>query len=275
MRSMARTSVGIIARQCAPAERPPPAGHDGRMGTIAITGSASGMGAATRARLQADGHTVIGVDLHGADIEADPLEETAQSLRDGGADVFAVTADVSRAADVERIGEAAIDVFGALHVACNNAGVGTGGPTWEIDLSVWEWVLGVNLMGVTGERVARLKPDARIAQLTTSAAQTYEQLHQQLGGELYHDRRQDEVTIGRILDTREPFHEDVAARLRAQWGAAIRAAFPDQPQAVQRILAAQHVREWRLLDSGRVRDVEPRRLIALAEEFLAPPHAPA
>ncbi len=65
------------------------------------------------------------------------------------------------------------------------------------------------------------------------------------------------------------------AAMRAQWRAAIRAAFPDQPQAVQRILAAQHVREWRLLDSGRVRDVEPRRLIALAEEFLAPPHAPA
>ncbi|HMQ28212.1 MAG TPA: hypothetical protein PKA98_19640, partial [Acidimicrobiales bacterium] len=41
------------------------------MGTIAITGSASGMGAATTARLRADGHTVIGVDLHDADVEAD------------------------------------------------------------------------------------------------------------------------------------------------------------------------------------------------------------
>lgn len=41
------------------------------MGTIAITGSASGMGAATRVRLQADGHDVVGVDLHDADIEAD------------------------------------------------------------------------------------------------------------------------------------------------------------------------------------------------------------
>ncbi|MCB1003545.1 MAG: hypothetical protein KDB35_05100, partial [Acidimicrobiales bacterium] len=41
------------------------------MGTIAITGSASGMGAATSARLRADGHTVIGVDLRDADVEAD------------------------------------------------------------------------------------------------------------------------------------------------------------------------------------------------------------
>ena len=41
------------------------------MGTIAITGSSSGIGAATAKRLRADGHTVIGVDLRGADIEAD------------------------------------------------------------------------------------------------------------------------------------------------------------------------------------------------------------
>jgi NAD(P)-dependent dehydrogenase (short-subunit alcohol dehydrogenase family) len=41
------------------------------MGTIAITGAGSGIGAATTARLRADGHTVIGVDLRGADIEAD------------------------------------------------------------------------------------------------------------------------------------------------------------------------------------------------------------
>ena len=41
------------------------------MGTVAITGAGSGIGAATAARLRADGHTVIGVDLRGADIEAD------------------------------------------------------------------------------------------------------------------------------------------------------------------------------------------------------------
>lgn len=41
------------------------------MGTICITGSASGMGAATAARLRADGHTVIGVDVRDADIVAD------------------------------------------------------------------------------------------------------------------------------------------------------------------------------------------------------------
>ena len=45
------------------------------MGTIVVTGSGSGIGAATAARLRADGHTVIGVDLRGAEIEADGAVE--------------------------------------------------------------------------------------------------------------------------------------------------------------------------------------------------------
>ena len=108
-----------------------------------VTGGASGIG-----RAMAQAFVAKGMKVVLADIEPGPLEETAQALRHDGGDVFAVTADVSRAADVERIGEAAIDVFGALHVACNNAGVGGGGATWDVDLSTWEWVLGVNLMGV-------------------------------------------------------------------------------------------------------------------------------
>lgn len=114
---------------------------DGKVAVI--TGGASGIG-----RAMADAFAAAGMRLVIADIEARPLESAAEELRDSGADVFAVTADVSRASDVERIGEAAIDVFGALHVACNNAGVGVGGLTWEADLETWEWVLGVNLMGV-------------------------------------------------------------------------------------------------------------------------------
>jgi len=45
--------------------------YRGRMGVIVVTGAASGIGAATRARLEEDGHQVIGVDLRGAEIIAD------------------------------------------------------------------------------------------------------------------------------------------------------------------------------------------------------------
>ena len=89
-----------------------------------------------------------GMRLVLADIESDPLELAAGELRDAGADVFAVTADVSVASEVDRIADAAMDVFGAVHVACNNAGVAAGGLSWEIDLEDWRWVLGVNLFGV-------------------------------------------------------------------------------------------------------------------------------
>jgi NAD(P)-dependent dehydrogenase (short-subunit alcohol dehydrogenase family) len=108
-----------------------------------VTGAASGIG-----RALSDAFAGLGMKLVLADIEPAPLEAAAEELRAAGADVFAVTADVSRYADVERIGTAAMDVFGALHVACNNAGVGGGGLTWEVDMETWQWVLGVNLWGV-------------------------------------------------------------------------------------------------------------------------------
>jgi NAD(P)-dependent dehydrogenase (short-subunit alcohol dehydrogenase family) len=108
-----------------------------------VTGAASGIG-----RALADAFAAKGMHLVLADVESGPLEVAAAELRAGGADVFAVTADVSRIADVERIGTAAMDVFGGLHVACNNAGVGGGGLTWEVDLETWQWILGVNLFGV-------------------------------------------------------------------------------------------------------------------------------
>jgi NAD(P)-dependent dehydrogenase (short-subunit alcohol dehydrogenase family) len=56
------------------------------MGTYAVTGSASGMGAAVAARLLGSGHTVIGVDIRGADIIADLSTPTGR--RGAAADVL-------------------------------------------------------------------------------------------------------------------------------------------------------------------------------------------
>ena len=108
-----------------------------------VTGAASGIGKAL-----ASAFADVGMKIVLADVEAAALEVAAEELRSNGADVFAVTADVAQAADVDRIGAAAMDVFGALHVACNNAGVSGGGLSWEIDLETWRWILDVDLWGV-------------------------------------------------------------------------------------------------------------------------------
>jgi NAD(P)-dependent dehydrogenase (short-subunit alcohol dehydrogenase family) len=61
--------------------------------------------------------------------------------------VLAQVADVSSADSVQALADAALARFGAVHVVCNNAGVVTAGPTHELSLQDWEWVLGVNLWG--------------------------------------------------------------------------------------------------------------------------------
>jgi NAD(P)-dependent dehydrogenase (short-subunit alcohol dehydrogenase family) len=56
--------------------------------------------------------------------------------------------DVSDAAQVEAMGTATLRRFGVPHLVFNNAGVGAGGLIWENTLKDWQWVLGVNIMGV-------------------------------------------------------------------------------------------------------------------------------
>ena len=61
--------------------------------------------------------------------------------------MLGVPADVSDAADVDAVRDRALETFGAVHVVCNNAGVGGGGIV-DAPLELWDWVLGVNLFGV-------------------------------------------------------------------------------------------------------------------------------
>ncbi len=115
---------------------------DGKVAVV--TGAASGIG-----RGMAEAFAAQGMRVVLADVESAALESTAQDLRAGGARVQAVWTDVSRAEQVEALARQAFDAFGAVHVLCNNAGVATGGvPTWESTLDDWQWILGVNLMGV-------------------------------------------------------------------------------------------------------------------------------
>jgi NAD(P)-dependent dehydrogenase (short-subunit alcohol dehydrogenase family) len=70
------------------------------------------------------------------------------AMTKAGAQGLAVRTDVAKAEDVEQLARQATERFGAVHVLCNNAGVGVGGPAWELSRADWEWILGVNLWGV-------------------------------------------------------------------------------------------------------------------------------
>jgi NAD(P)-dependent dehydrogenase (short-subunit alcohol dehydrogenase family) len=108
-----------------------------------VTGAASGIGRALANAFAAEGmHVVM------ADIEAEPLAIAAKEVGSGGTRVLAVRTDVSKGDDVDMLATRALEEFGAVHVVCNNAGVGSGGTMWELTERDWQWTLGVNLWGV-------------------------------------------------------------------------------------------------------------------------------
>ncbi len=108
-----------------------------------VTGGASGIGLGLASAFAAEGMKLVL-----ADIEAPALDAAVAKLTAAGAEVIGVRTDVSDAAQVQSLADTAVERFGAVHVLCNNAGVGGGGLSWEAPLDTWEWVLGVNLWGV-------------------------------------------------------------------------------------------------------------------------------
>ncbi len=107
-----------------------------------VTGAASGMG-----RAMADTFAAAGMKVVLADIEETPLNDAAAEVRAAGAEAIAVRADVSQLAQIEALAEAAVEQFGAVHVLCNNAGVGIPGPVGDMSLEDWRWTLDINLWG--------------------------------------------------------------------------------------------------------------------------------
>lgn len=111
--------------------------------TAVITGGASGIGRAMGELFLARGMNVVL-----GDIERNALDATVAALAAGGGRCIGVVTDVSKADDVQRLADAALREFGAIHIACNNAGVFAGGLLWEESLADYQWQLGVNVWGV-------------------------------------------------------------------------------------------------------------------------------
>ena len=108
-----------------------------------VTGAGSGIGRALALGFAAEGAKVVL-----ADVEEGTLAESLDLVTAQGGEAMAWQTDVSDAGSVAALAEATIERFGAVHVVCNNAGVGGSGLIKDQELVDWKWVIDVNLWGV-------------------------------------------------------------------------------------------------------------------------------
>jgi NAD(P)-dependent dehydrogenase (short-subunit alcohol dehydrogenase family) len=107
-----------------------------------ITGGASGMGLG-----MATAFLRAGMKVMIADVRQDHLDEALPGLKAAG-EAHGIRLDVT---DRQAMAQAAAQterVFGKVHVLCNNAGIAVAGPLKLATYDDWDWLLGVNLMGV-------------------------------------------------------------------------------------------------------------------------------
>ncbi|MDI7276073.1 MAG: glucose 1-dehydrogenase [Anaerolineae bacterium] len=112
-------------------------------GKVAIvTGGASGIGRATAQLFAREGAKVVV-----ADVDRGAGEETAQEIRVAGGEATFVQADVSDAAQVQRMVETALERYGGIDVLFNGAGILAFGTILDTDEQAWRRMLDVNLTG--------------------------------------------------------------------------------------------------------------------------------
>jgi NAD(P)-dependent dehydrogenase (short-subunit alcohol dehydrogenase family) len=144
-------------------------GLDGKVALV--TGSSRGIGKGIARGLAREGAGVV--------ISARPsaaLEQTEAELRESGATVLAVPADVTDEAQVERLFGATMERFGRLDVLVNNAGAFDGGPLDQLSLAAWNKVIAVNLTGPflctrAAMRIMKAQGGGRIINVASISAQ--------------------------------------------------------------------------------------------------------
>lgn len=121
--------------------------------TVLITGERGGLGAAMARGVAQAGARVVLVDASEAAVGRTEVEIRSRS----GAQVLAITADITSADQVARMRTISIEQFGAVDVLVSNAGLGQGAirrdflsrpvRTWEIPVDAWRRILDVNVTG--------------------------------------------------------------------------------------------------------------------------------
>jgi len=107
-----------------------------------VTGGGTGIGRGIALALAQEGARLIVCGRRQA-----PLDETVQAIWEIGGGATAVSADVSVAADVERVIQSTLDTYGSIDILVNNAGIGGGSPIHKHDIESWDRILATNLRG--------------------------------------------------------------------------------------------------------------------------------
>ncbi|MEX0840052.1 MAG: SDR family NAD(P)-dependent oxidoreductase [Parvibaculum sp.] len=111
--------------------------------TAFVTGGASGIGLSMARAFGAAGMNVMLGDINEEDLAAAVGELKERQIKAAG-----IRCDVAERKSVERAAEETVATYGKVHVVCNNAGVGAGGPIGTLKPGDWDWTIAVNLMGV-------------------------------------------------------------------------------------------------------------------------------
>jgi len=143
----------------------------GLKGKVAVvTGGTEGIGKATALKLAQEGAKVA-ICARRTEL----LDKAAEEIRKTGAEVLAVAADMSKAADIERFMKAVIERFGQIDILVNNAGTSARGKFLEVDDATWSADLELKLFGAircTRLAVPLMKKQGggRIVNITISSA---------------------------------------------------------------------------------------------------------
>ncbi|HEX3159705.1 MAG TPA: glucose 1-dehydrogenase [Gemmatimonadaceae bacterium] len=111
-----------------------------------VTGAGSGIGRAVALAYAREGARVVVSDI--SDSAGQETVALIARATPGARSVF-VRADASKPEEHERLAQAAVEEFGALHIACNNAGIGGElNPMGQMSVQGWQQVIELNLSGV-------------------------------------------------------------------------------------------------------------------------------
>jgi 3-oxoacyl-[acyl-carrier protein] reductase len=117
-----------------------------------ITGAGRGIGRATAVLFAQEGASVVVND-----VDPEPAEETAQAVKEAGAESLVSTDNTVNLAEARRLMDSAVGQFGKIDILVNNAGITRDKTFHNMDDDIWNFVLDINLKTAFHSTVAALK----------------------------------------------------------------------------------------------------------------------